>query len=134
MILLQGALGTSTIAVSPEPERPLLSIRLTVGESAINQFVEHLKKFGDARAFAVRAIHTRRDDKHVLVEMWRGDINISATNPFDDPTDFSLSVYKTGTHEISTTQIDALIEDLKGAIDKLDGVNIDAVKKRWLDG
>jgi hypothetical protein len=130
MIFLQGAFSTRSIAVSPEPERPLLSIRLTVGESAINQFVEHLKKFGDARAFAIRSIHTRRDDKHVLVELWRGDMNMSATNPFDDPTDFSLAVYQTGATEISPTQIDALIEDLRGAIGKLDGVTIDNIKRR----
>jgi hypothetical protein len=132
MIVLHGALGTHALAAPPEAELPLLSIKLTVDESGIGQFVEHLKKFGDDRAFAIRVTHdhTWRDNKHVVVELWRGDINMSAFNPFDDPRQFSLAVYQTGVVQIPATQIDALIEDLKGLVGKLDGVTIDAIKRR----
>jgi hypothetical protein len=129
MILLHGAFGTSSTAALPEPERPLISIMLTVDESAINEFVEQLKKFGEAGSFALRVVHTRRDDKHFLVELWRGDVNISAINPFDDPKQFSLAVYQTGVENVSPAQIDTLIKDIEGAISKVNGVTVVAIKR-----
>jgi|ERR1043166_1049900 len=132
LLLLQAALPTSSLSAPPEPELPLLSIKLTVDERAINQFVEELKKFGGARAFAIRVArdHSWRDDKHVLIELWRRDINMSAFNPFDDPREFSLAVYQTGIEKIPDLQIDFLIDDLKASIGKVDGVTIDTIRKR----
>jgi hypothetical protein len=127
-VLLQTYFAMSSIAAPPTPQRPIASVRLNVSDSARDQFIDRLKKFGEADAFAIRVVHTRRDDQHFLVELWRADVNITAINPFDDPKEFGVFIYQTGLDAVSPAQLDALMNDLKG-ISEIPGVTIVTIKR-----
>jgi hypothetical protein len=99
-----------------------------VPEDARAGFLEKIRKFADAKAFAIRVAPTRPDGQHFLVQMWREDVNIVAVNPFNDPREFRIGVYQTGTRPVPTAVVDAVLRDLKDAISDIS--RIDFVDKK----
>jgi hypothetical protein len=116
-------------AALPERQRPLATITLTVGEEAQDELIVRLRKFAEATAFATRVVHYGNDKQHYLVEFWRGDLHITVINPFDDIRYFSVYIYRTGQTPVPAPHVDALVSDIQGVINEVQGVTIDSIKK-----
>jgi hypothetical protein len=55
------------------------------------------------------------------------DVNITATNPFDDPKEFNIFIYRTGTVELPPAHIGGIIQKIKQLAD-IDGIIIAEIK------
>jgi hypothetical protein len=130
LLLCQPLGDISSLAASPDPQLPIASITLTVSEGARDELIERLSKFAEASAFATRVVHPRNEKQHYLVEFWRGDVHITVANPFRDTSDFSIFIYQTGATPVPMAHIDALIGDVQGVINKIQGITIDTIKRR----
>jgi hypothetical protein len=116
-------------AASPERELPIATIALTVGKEAQDEFIMRLKEFAESSAFATRVVHYGNDKQHYLVEFWRGDVHITASNPFSDIREFSVFIYRTGQTPVPGAHLDALIGNIQGVINEVYSATIDSIKR-----
>jgi hypothetical protein len=70
--------------------------------------IMRLKEFAESSAFATRVVRYGNDKEHYKVELWRGDVHITATNPFSDISEFSVFIYQTGQTLVPGAHLDAV--------------------------
>jgi hypothetical protein len=121
---IHGAAGQ----VMTRREAAIASITLTVSERARDDLIRQVMKFSDAKGFTMRVNHIR-DQRHFFIELWRADLNITIANPFRDEAQFSIFLYQTTKTLVPSTEVDAIISDIKDDVGGITGVVVDTVKK-----
>jgi hypothetical protein len=127
LLFVFGTESTTSMAAMIDLGGPIRSQVAFVTDSARSEFLERMTDFAKAQGFSVSLNNTRPDGTHVIVEMWRKDVKIVALNPFDDGEEFRIDLYQTANEKPSQTvaeTVDALVDGLRGAIGKLQGVRL----------
>jgi hypothetical protein len=107
-----------------EAARPIASFTALVSEDARAPFIDGIVSFGTFRGFETATRPTRPDGKHVLVQMWRADLELTALNPFDDPKEFRINLYQAGGQQVAPILVHNFIEDLAATIGAIQGVTV----------
>jgi hypothetical protein len=122
LLLNLGGAQISAVAQSSSANRPIRSIVVFVSDGARDQFLARVGKFAEEQAFTTRVSQTRPDGRHFLVQLWREDVNMTAVNPFTDPTEFRIDLYQTGTQPVPPRLVEALIGDLTKSLRNIEGL------------
>jgi hypothetical protein len=118
-----GATWMRMRAADLSPESPIRSIEVVVPPGKRDKFVEQLRAFADANAFAMRVGNVTPDGKRILVQMWREDIKVIGDNPFE-PEAFGISFYRNGTAPVWPWAFDKLVTNLKGQLGDVQGASV----------
>jgi hypothetical protein len=130
LLLTCGLIGRqSSRAALLEPERPIASITLTVGEEARDEWIERLKVLVETNGFGARIAHPMNDRRYYFIEFWRWDIHITVANPFDDKRYFSVFLYQTSSVPVPAARVEALVSEIQSTATALQGITVDTVKK-----
>lgn len=105
----------SAMPAKSAPERPIRSVYLAIAEGAQHEFVEQLKRFADANAFAMRLGETHPQGDHILVQMWREDIKVIVVNPFD-PREFRVSFYENSAEPVVAESLSSLVDNFRSLV------------------
>jgi hypothetical protein len=127
-LLVANAIHGAAGQVMTRREAAIASITLTVSEGARDDLIQQAMKFSDAKGFTMRVNHIC-DQRHFFIELWRADLNITIANPFRDAAQFSIFLYQTTETLVPSTEVDAIISDIKDDIGGITGVVVDTVKK-----
>jgi hypothetical protein len=114
----------SAVPAATKPERPIRSLSVAVPDAARDEFLERVRKFADAAAFAVRVGPTRPDGRHFLIQLWREDVKVIGVNPFDDAGKFTFSFFQNDSRLVPKEIIDALLEDFKRMTSNIAGITV----------
>jgi hypothetical protein len=104
---------------SKNGQAPIRKVDITLAQNQHDQLFEQLRKFADKHHFEILISQTDPSGENFLVEMWRVDVEIDATDS-GDPGLFLLDFYNANEeHPARTEVIDELIVDLKGFIEEI---------------
>ena len=104
---------------SKNGQAPIRKVVITLAQDQHDQLFEQLRKFADKHDFEILISQTDPSGENFLVEMWRVDVEIDATDS-GDPGLFLLDFYNANEeHPARTEVIDELILDLKGFIGEI---------------
>ncbi len=114
----------TTETLNNDEQLPVRKVWVTLAQNQHDQLFEQLRKFANKHAFAIRIAPTAAPDDRYLVQMWREDIKIIASDSLD-PSLFKIGFYNTYNESPIPIQVfDELIIDLKVFISEIDGVVI----------
>jgi hypothetical protein len=99
-----------------------------VPENSREDFVRRAEQFAVDRSFTIKTSPTRPGGKHIVLQMWRGDVDAILINPFHDSTEFRLYFYLTATSPTSSHFVDELAADFKEAVDGIPGCRASSFK------
>jgi hypothetical protein len=95
-----------------DPDVAIRKAVITVNEGQRDLFFDKMKAFAEENAFAIRIAPTAPTGKDFIVEMWREDFKILASNPFDKRS-FRVSIFNILGRKIEDKYIDELVGLLK---------------------
>lgn len=124
LFALAGTVPVSANAkgLSDEPQLPIYSLTVTLGNNQPGAFFARLEKFAYAYGFADRIAPTAPNGSY-LITMWREDLKIYATNSFDDAV-FRFFFYQNNGRELPTSTLMLLIGELKNAVGEVPDTRI----------
>ena len=96
-------------------EHPVLTERFTIERSSRDHFLAAIRKYADEQAFAIRIAPSDPSDEHIVIQLWREDVKLIGTNPFE-PEDFRIYFYRNCGESLGESTISALAEALRLAV------------------
>jgi len=118
-------MGGSAIAGGPTAQIPVRVLTVTMAEQSLPGFLDHLRKFADANAFALRTAQTSPDATHVLAQLWREDIKAIGVNTSDANTvgtAYSIFLYRNCNDAVPDAAFDGVVAQLRDTFSQTEGV------------
>jgi hypothetical protein len=123
--LLFGTVCGNAMAASRVPQSPVRVLVVTIARGALQDFLEQLRSFADADAFALRAGQSSPDPEKILIQMWREDIKVIGVNTSEagaaDIT-YSIALYRTCGDDVPEWAFDRVIARLREVLGETEGV------------
>lgn len=110
--ILLGVHCEGIMAGELQPKAPIGSIRTIIEANELGEFFESLEEFATKHAFAFRVAPVRPDGKHVVIQMWREDIEVIGTNPFE-VGEFRIRFYEAERGTVPKNVVENLVSDLR---------------------
>lgn len=81
-----------------------------------------MRRFADQNAFAIRIAPTTPDEKHFLIQLWRSDVKMFGTNPYDNI--YRLRFYQNGTYPLPSPALDQLVAGINAMLRDVEGITV----------
>ena len=122
LLLLMGEFAP---AAGPTQDVPARMLTVTMAEQSLPAFLDQLRKFADANAFAVRIAQTSPDQTHVLVQLWREDIKGIGVNTSDTNTvgiAYSIFLYRNCNDAVPASAFAVVVAQLHDTFSQTEGI------------
>ena len=100
---------------------------MKLAQGTRDHFFSQVEKYADTYAFAIRIAPNHPDGKRFLIQLWREDMKIIGTNPFD-PLEFHIAFYQNGNTPVPYVFTNAIVDKLKHALNEIRGAIISDIK------
>src|SRR5262249_22351762 len=102
---------------------PIGSVDIVLEKDTLNQFFDELRRFADYYQFAIRIDQSGPTNEDFLVQMWRSDVKIIATNGDpENPSAFALAFYKNNDENLPEWVVTDMVAKLKSYVANIKGV------------
>ena len=121
-LLLRGGFA---VAAGPAPNVPVRMLTVTMADKSLPTFLDRVRKFADANAFAVRIAQASPDATHLLVQLWREDIKGIGVNTSDTTTvgiAYSIYLYRNCNDATPDSAFDQVVSQLHAMFGQIEGV------------